>query len=576
VIRIATALLVVLALLGAGGAGLVPPAAAADSTETPAARIVAIRAAHHLDYDRLVFELDGEAEAVQLDAAAPGETVLGVRARHEGAQPALPPNMSRIRGLLLDTVPAGTRIRVRGAGRARLFRLHGPPRLVVDVADPGAASFEPPEGTEAVAAAREPSAVLGTPPQAPVERPPVEPPRAEPPAPEPAGPATRPSEKPEEPPGGAEPGASPEPETKRTALRTPEMARVPRPEPSGPAEKLLRPPPPAPEGPAVPGGPSAQAPDGAEPPCAKTCPELAKRGELRPGVAVIACTLRICEEEARRLYTRGDFPEALAALEHIREGRTGMPAYELDRGLVLYALERYAEAVEAFDRVLRALPTSLRAGAQRGHALARLGRLEEAQAQLEKLLELPGLEREFKGISTSSYLRGNVGVLKLRQGKLAEAKADLEQALADDGSNRLAATMLHRVVPALEAGSLDPDAIGELERAYEDLALGRHEQAVEGFESVVARWPGFEATWWLLGEIHFARLDYAACEDVYGRAARSVPAATDFGAEKLRCRILRYGVGSTEGREAIAELRSLADAHPDNRRLRELLFALDL
>ena len=136
--------------------------------------------------------------------------------------------------------------------------------------------------------------------------------------------------------------------------------------------------------------------------------------------------------------------------------------------------------------------------------------------------------------------------------------------------------MLYKVVPSLEAGTLEPEAIGVLERSYEDLALGRHREAEAGFASVVERWPRFEVGWWVLGEIHFARLDYAACEDIYGRAALSLPAVADFQIESLRCTLLRYGVSSDEGRQAVAELRTLAEQHPQNRRIKEILFALDL
>jgi tetratricopeptide (TPR) repeat protein len=314
----------------------------------------------------------------------------------------------------------------------------------------------------------------------------------------------------------------------------------------------------------------------ARPPCAKECETLVRSGELRPGVSVVACTLRLCQEEARQLYADGRYEEALGALDHIREGRGGMPSYELERGLVLYALGRFEEAVAAFEKVLEGLPSSFRAASQRAHALARLDRLDEAHAQFEKLLELPGVDREFRRLRASSYLRGNMGVIELRQGKIEQGKASLQKALDEDGSNSLAGTMLYKVVPSLEAGALEPEAIGLLERSYEDLALGLHPDAIAGFTSVVDRWPRFEVGWWVLGEIQFARLDYAACEDVYTRAAESLPAVADFKVERLRCTLLRHGVTSEEGREAVAELRTLAELHPENRRLQELLFALDL
>ncbi|MEE8556933.1 MAG: tetratricopeptide repeat protein [Myxococcota bacterium] len=314
----------------------------------------------------------------------------------------------------------------------------------------------------------------------------------------------------------------------------------------------------------------------AAPPCASECKELKKKGELRPGVPVEDCTLRLCHEAARTLYQRDAFEEALKALDHIRDERAGSPSYELDRGLVLYALGRLDEAIESFDRVLEALATSLRAGTQRGHALARLGQLDEAKAQFERLRELPGASRELKGVRTSSYLLGAIGVIELRQGKLKKGKRDLEEALEDDGSNGLAATMLYKVVPSLESQDLSPEAIGLLERAYEEIALGRPKKGIAIFEKIVDRWPRYEVGWRILGQTYFARLDYRACEDVYRRAEKNLPKRTELGLERIRCTILRHGLGSQEAQAAVDELRRRAVSDPDNPRLKELLFALDL
>jgi tetratricopeptide (TPR) repeat protein len=314
----------------------------------------------------------------------------------------------------------------------------------------------------------------------------------------------------------------------------------------------------------------------APPPCAKRCSELKEQGELRATVTVEACTIRLCQEEGRALYRRGAFEEALAALDHIRERRVGSPAYDLDRGLVLYGLGRFDEAVEAFDKVLEVFPTSVRAATQRAHALTRLDRLDDAQEQFEKLLELDGIAQEYKGLRTSSYLLGNIGVLKLRRGKLKDGKSDLERSLDADGSNSLAATMLYKVVPALEADALGPEAIGLLANSYEELALGRRDEAVAGFEQVVKRWPRFEVGWRVLGDFYFAGLDYATCEEVYRRAERSLPDVTDLRLDRIRCTILRHGVTAPESRAALKELQEIAEQEPDNPRVKEMRLALDL
>ncbi len=490
--RTVALLLALLALPVVGGGGRT---AAAAEGEVGVAKVIAVRAGHHPTYDRVVIEFDRVTAMTRIPSTVAGAIVVDVAARAENP-PALPENVTRIRSVFFENLVDGTRIRIRGAGPLRAFRLDDPPRLIVDFGDDAVAPFEPPEGTR------------------------------------PLGEALR-KARTQQPPWKSAPGS------------------------------VLSP-------------PLAEVPGKGVPPCANSCPEFAQTGELRAGVAITECTRVVCQQEARRLYAKGEFPEALAALEHISDGRTGMPGYELDLGLVLYALRRFEEAVVAFDRVLEKFPTNMDAGVQKGHALGRLGRLEEARAQFEKLLDLPGVAEQYKEIRTSSYLAATIGVILLREGKIQEGKAELQRALDGDTNNPLAPTMLNSVVPALEAGSLDPEAIGELQLADEEVANGRHDRAVAGFESVVSRWPRFETTWQVLAEIHISRLDYAACEDVYRRAARNIPSSTDFRIERLRCRILRYGAGTDEGRAAIADLQTLANDHPENRRVRDLLSDLGL
>jgi tetratricopeptide (TPR) repeat protein len=321
-----------------------------------------------------------------------------------------------------------------------------------------------------------------------------------------------------------------------------------------------------------------------DPPCARSCTELARKGELRPGLPVSSCTLRLCRQAALRLYKDSRYEDALAALDHVREGGAGTLSYEVDRGIILYALGRYGEALTAFDRAVEVFPRSFRARAERARTLARLGRPKEARAGLESLVAehfggtVARSEGEvgYGGLRVSSYLLGNLGVLKLCDGEVAAGRSDLRRALVEDAQNVQAATMLENAVPALEAGTLAPDGVGILEGAFEDLGLGRLDSAVERFETLAERWPRFETTWWLVGGLHFSRLEYSECEDVFARAEAALPEITDFRVERIRCRILRYGEGSDERSAALTELRSLAEDHPDNRRARDLLSMLDL
>jgi tetratricopeptide (TPR) repeat protein len=292
-------------------------------------------------------------------------------------------------------------------------------------------------------------------------------------------------------------------------------------------------------------------------------------------VGVRDCALRVCEEEGRDLYGKGDFAAAIAALDYIEEERAESPAYQMDRGLVLYALGRFDEALACFDVVVKAFPNGIRGGAQRAHTLARLGRNEEAIAQFRVLEQSPGAERTYRDLRTGSYLVGNVGALQLRLGKLAEGKASLTRALEIDGKNQLAATLLHRIVPALEAGTLDPDGLFELQVAFEEISLGRPQKAAVNLENVIRSNPRFAVPYLLLAEGLRNQTRYAECEDVLREAERNIPDDSDVRIQRIRCGLLRYGVASEKSKPLIAELKELRARHPDNVLARRMLDAID-
>jgi tetratricopeptide (TPR) repeat protein len=311
------------------------------------------------------------------------------------------------------------------------------------------------------------------------------------------------------------------------------------------------------------------------PACAGECAHLSAEGLLRSGVNVQGCTVRLCQEDARLLYRQNRFEEALAALDHVREQLRASPAYAFDRGLVLYGLGRFEEAVEEFDRVVAAFPDSIRGGAQRAHALERLGRLDEAQRQFQAMLDKPGVESEIRELETRSYLLGNIGLLKLRRGKLAEGRADLEQALDADGRNQLAASLLYTALPALEAGTLEPDDLERLQRAFEHLALGERYEARRGLAHVIVKAPRFATAYLLLGEQFRVEGRYDRCEEVLERGQKHLPEHVEIRLQRLRCTLLAHGVESDTGRQAIADVERIRSENPDNLLAREILAAVD-
>jgi tetratricopeptide (TPR) repeat protein len=313
----------------------------------------------------------------------------------------------------------------------------------------------------------------------------------------------------------------------------------------------------------------------AAPVCASDCQGLFDKGELRETVTVQECAASVCHQEGRNLYRQNKHQEALASLDYVRETLHDSPSYLLDRGLVLYALERFEEALATFDEILEARPTSLRAGAQRAHTLARLGKLELAQAQFEAMFEWPGAKREFREIKTTSYLRGNIGMLKLRRGDLPGGKRDLEEALKLDGNNEVANMTLNRVVPALEDGTLSPEGLNHLTAASEAIDLGQAARAQEAFRALLEDSPRYAPAYLILAQGLIKRNEFAECENLLRLAEQRIPDDVDLSFQRIRCTILRVGPSSRAAKPAIAELKTLAAAHPDNALGQNLLIALD-
>lgn len=313
----------------------------------------------------------------------------------------------------------------------------------------------------------------------------------------------------------------------------------------------------------------------AEPACAATCRDLSARGQLASGVTPAACEVRVCQEDGRKLYEKGDYAGSIAAYDHVAEASAGSPAFQMDRGLTLYALGRFDEAIACFDRVILIFPKGVRAAAQRGHALVRLGRFDEAIAQFRALIDTPGVEASYRDLRTASYVWGNIAAVELRQGKVAEGKANLKKALEIDGKNLLASTMLSQIVPALEQGTLEPEALGQLQTAMEELALGDPREAGELLESVIRSSPRFPVAYQLLAQGLKSQHRYDQCEDLLRTAEQHLPNDVDIRLSRIECGLLRYGVASAKAKPLIAELKQVRDRDPNNVRALKLLDAID-
>jgi len=314
----------------------------------------------------------------------------------------------------------------------------------------------------------------------------------------------------------------------------------------------------------------------AEPPCVARCHEMATLGQLRASVNEKGCVTNLCQEDGRRLYKNGEFDQALASLAVLSETLHRSPSYRVDRGLVYYALGRFDDALTDLDASLASLPDAFVAAAQRGHTLIRLDRFDDAHTQFSKLLETKAAAREFRGLRTRSYLVGNLGVIDVMRGDIAKAKSQLQEALQIDGRNTQASTYIYRVLPQLDAGTIDREGVSSFYAATEDAGLGDRKRAELEVAAVIEKYPKFAESYFLEAELLRSSHRYEDCERILSAGERAIPDEVDLKAERLRCALLKSGPTSTAAKPALAELKRLNETHPENALVKEILHALDL
>ncbi|HKC51688.1 MAG TPA: tetratricopeptide repeat protein [Myxococcota bacterium] len=321
---------------------------------------------------------------------------------------------------------------------------------------------------------------------------------------------------------------------------------------------------------------AASAARAADPPCVTQCHDMAAKGQLRAGLNEAGCLVNVCQEEGRRLYADGSYEAALASYAAVAAKLERSPSFLLDQGLVYYALGRFNEALANFDAILLSVPDSFQAGTQRAHTLVRVHKLGDARTQFDKLLGTPAAQREFRGLRTSSYLKGNIGVLDLLLGDTAKGKKELEDALEADGRNSLASTYIYRVLPAMESKTIDADGVYLLLTASEDVGINRRDAARDSIEKLVAKYPKFPETYFLAAVLYRNAGHYEECERLLLIGERAIPAEIDLRAERLRCTLLRVGPTSDAAKPSVADLKKLAKDHPDSELAKQILRALDI
>ena len=139
----------------------------------------------------------------------------------------------------------------------------------------------------------------------------------------------------------------------------------------------------------------------------------------------------------------------------------------------------------------------------------------------------------------------------------------------------MATTYLHRVVPALEDGTLSPEGLDLLERAFESLALRRVVEASENLAEVVERWPRYAPAQLLLAEGLRNRQMYDRCHDRLRQAEKQIPDDINIRLQRIRCGLLRYGAASKNAKPLIEELERIVEEDSDNILAHKILNALD-
>jgi len=219
------------------------------------ARIRDVRVGEHSGFERLVIELDNDAEIVWENGPEPGEESFYIAAAPAQPSRVIATKLTHVGTISVTEMKGGTHVAIEPrARRVRAYTLTNPPRLVVDFAPPASGAFEAPTGTRAL----EPATTLGPlvvepePARKPEPAPEPEPPAAE------TAPAAKPSPQlaaepePEAPlleaPPTPEPAATPEPPRTTEPETEPEPVPKPAAKPTAPppTPEIAKPPAPAP------------------------------------------------------------------------------------------------------------------------------------------------------------------------------------------------------------------------------------------------------------------------------------------------------------------------------------------
>jgi len=223
-------------------------------------------------------------------------------------------------------------------------------------------------------------------------------------------------------------------------------------------------------------------------------------------------------ERMQTAYKGGDWTEALALADSVRERAPQRPEAPLTEGLVLTSLKRYDEAEAAYERALALDPTVRKAWYHLGHNAFLQRRYREALSYYRKEQGL--LEKTNRGVRSAeapsesedlAAISAQIGRTYALLGVEDSARIAYEEALELDQTHAAAHAWLSELYES--QGRLD-DALRHAQEALESkpeevgyayrvgfllFQTGRAEEAAMLLSAVVQRWPGHEGASYNLG-----------------------------------------------------------------------------
>jgi superkiller protein 3 len=200
-----------------------------------------------------------------------------------------------------------------------------------------------------------------------------------------------------------------------------------------------------------------------------------KKRELVRIQALIDEDGQIPKQKAELFYEQGllysyaeEYTKAIASYDKALEIKPDYHAAWKNRGNALYKLGRLEDAIASYDKGLEIKPDSCEAWNNRRYALRNLGRWEEAIASFDKALE-------FKPDSYEAW--NNRGTILGNLGRWEEAIASYDKAL--------------EIKPDFHAAWYN--------RGYALRNLGRWEEAISSFDKALEIKPDFHAAWYNRG-----------------------------------------------------------------------------